>query len=291
MRPLAQLPRIVLGNTLDLPRDLGQVAVRIAVNDLIVAVVAIHAAAEDLVAGLVPLLVVSAVEEQERLDFRERSLGGEIFFQVLGHTGRIEAGLGFRDPPHSGAVIAVAPAAEAVGGQLRAVGAPPEEMAASDQVHAPPEQNALGAEARKQLRHLRIVAELVAEDARRRGPAAQTANQFTPHAKVPQERFAADEEFVGHDIPGTRGDLSFAEELFDLPPPLGPDFEVIFQHDGLAVGCERARQPAVGQSVEHLIEELHPAIAEVLERQVPFPVPMRAEDVILARRRLFVMDL
>ncbi len=49
---------------------------------------------------------------------------------------------------------------------------------------------------------------------------------------------------------------------------------------GLAIGRVGTLQPSVGQAGERSVHHLHRAVAEVLERLMPFPAPMGAQHVI-----------
>ena len=102
-------------------------------------------------------------------------------------------------------------------------------------------------------------------------------------------RFAADQEFVGQDVPGTDQDpagLNLAREALAV---VRADLQVVLEDDGLAVQMEgdvvSVFRTVALEDAEELVHGAHEAHPEVLEGEIPLAVPMRVRDDVQGVRR------
>ena len=108
---------------------------------------------------------------------------------------------------------------------------------------------------------------------------AEAARDCHPDFEIANERLAAHQETVGEHVP--RPDLDFARANQTAQPRLGlrAHLEIIVEHDRLAVEVKRRDRAALDQR-NHAIGHRDQPRAHLLERLIPFAIPMRVNDEI-----------
>ena len=105
--------------------------------------------------------------------------------------------------------------------------------------------------------------------------------------QIADQGLSTDQELVGQDIPRTDGEPARLDEIDQSLTVLRPRFEIILEHDRLAIEFEgRERFRVLFHQVEQVVDELHQLVAILLERQVPRPVPMGVRHDVTEDLRL-----
>ncbi|MNY12520.1 hypothetical protein D3C86_1456070 [compost metagenome] len=102
---------------------------------------------------------------------------------------------------------------------------------------------------------------------------AELAHQAPAELQVADQALAADEKFVGQDVPGADGELARSDQGGEALAVLGLDRQVVLQHHRLAVQ-EEVRQGPLLEQVQDPIDHLHQAQAVGLEGAVPLAIPV-----------------
>jgi len=141
-----------------------------------------------------------------------------------------------------------------------------------------PQHRGRESEAGENLWHLRDVPELIGQvaDVERTAKAARDG-----HAdfEIADQRLPAHQEAVGEHVP--RPDLDFARANQIAQPPLGAraHLEIVVEHDRLAVEVKRRNRAALNQR-DHAVGHRDQPRAHLLERLIPFAIPMRVNDEV-----------
>ena len=96
--------------------------------------------------------------------------------------------------------------------------------------------------------------------------------------QVADERLAADQKLVRHHVPRADQDAAVLDRLPQPRLLLGPDLEVVLEHDRLAVEMEVLVAGIGVEQIEQPIDERHEPEPELLVGQVPLAVPVRVRD-------------
>src|SRR5581483_9406184 len=162
---------------------------------------------------------------------------------------------------------------------LGAVRRLPEELhlAVTYQLVAASHDGVIYAEAPENLRHLRQVAELVGQIADLHAR-AELAGDAMADEQAAHGRLAAGQELVVQLIPGADGDTPFPDVLFQPGAVLRLDGEVVLQHDGLRVQVEITIVRVAVEQGKDVIYQVYETHSELLERQIPLPIPVRMRD-------------
>src|SRR5580704_14987542 len=143
---------------------------------------------------------------------------------------------------------------------------------------ATPQNRSRESETGKNLRHLRDMPELVGQVSYVERP-AEAARDYHPDFEIPNERFAAHEETVREYIPRTDLDFAGANQTAQARLCLRAHLEIVVEHDRLAVEVKRGNRAALNQR-NHAIGHRDQPRAHLLERLIPFAIPMRVNDEI-----------
>src|SRR5712691_300170 len=147
------------------------------------------------------------------------------------------------------------------------------------------EEKAVDPEAAEHLRQLRRMTEAVGQVARARGLRTEAPADGAAEEQIANERLAAHEELVREDVARADDEPAGRQQRAQSRFLLRPQLEVVLQHDRLAVERERAEAVVPFECCEHLVDERRELEAEVLERQVPLPIPVRVRDDKKPERR------
>jgi hypothetical protein len=141
----------------------------------------------------------------------------------------------------------------------------------------PPQDGVVEAELPPHLRHLADVAEEIRQvaDRHRRG---EVTGDTVPENEVPYERLAADEKLVGHHVPRSDQDPPRSDCRAKARLLLRADFEVILEHDGLAVEMKMLERRIAVEQIEQAVDERDQPQPELLVRQIPFAIPVSVRD-------------
>jgi hypothetical protein len=99
-----------------------------------------------------------------------------------------------------------------------------------------------------------------------------------PADEIADDRLAADEKFVGHDVPRPDQDAAGGDRVAKPRLLLGANLEVILEHDRLSVEMEILVIRILVEQVEQAIDEGDQPHPELLEREVPLAIPMGVRD-------------
>ena len=126
----------------------------------------------------------------------------------------------------------------------------------------------------KDLRHLRDVAEQIRQvsDGHR---AAVRLRDAVSDRQISHERFTADEELVGHDVPRADEQPARRDGTPHAAGLLRPHLEVILEHDRLAVEVVVRERRIAFEQIEHAIDQIDEPEAELLAREIPLAIPVR----------------
>ncbi len=185
-------------------------------------------------------------------------------------VGRAVAHVGEVLHQHLGAVGAAPPV---LGGLLARLAAEPA-----------PDDGRLHPEPAQELRDLGRVAERVGDVADVHARAERARRRAAPR-QVADEGLAADEERVGEDVPRPEGEAALRNEALDLLSTLRPHREVVLDDDGLAVEQEALEVWTLLQNRQEVVQHVDEPDAEVVEREVPLPVPVAVRYDVVGRHR------
>jgi hypothetical protein len=92
--------------------------------------------------------------------------------------------------------------------------------------------------------------------------------------QIAEERFAADQKFVGQDVPRTKADAAALHQALEPGSAFGTNLEIVGDDDGLAVEVEVREGGVAFEQVDEAIHQPYQAQAELLERLVPLAIPV-----------------
>ena len=105
-----------------------------------------------------------------------------------------------------------------------------------------------------------------------------------PHVHYPPIDF---QDMIYYSAPKQKKELASLDEVDQSLPILWPDFEIILQHDRLAVQFEAGKRfGIVLHQFQQVINQFHQLVAVLLEWQVPRAIPMSVWDDVTQNLRL-----
>ncbi len=178
-------------------------------------------------------------------------------------------------------LVAVAIGLELIDGQhAAAVGRHPEKLGAQFVLliaHAAREYEIVDLKAAQNLWQLRDVAEGVRAVADLHHPAERQTDALSGH-QIANQRFTADQEFVGQHIPRPNLQPAGLNEVAQAFAVFRADFQIILQHDGLPVKHEVAKLGRAFEQIQQAVGHAHQAHAILLKGAVPLPIPVGVRD-------------
>ncbi len=142
---------------------------------------------------------------------------------------------------------------------------------------AAPEEGGVDVEPAQDLGELGDVAEGVRDVALVQA-SAEVASHGAANQEVADQRFGTDQELVGQHVPGPDLEPPGPDMGDDCVTAIGADLQVVLQDDRLAVQHEAAEVGVGLEQPEHLVDQLDQRDPELLERDVPGPIPVGVRD-------------
>ena len=128
---------------------------------------------------------------------------------------------------------------------------------------APPQDGVVEAEAREDLRHLRDVPEGVRRVTRVHDPAERLGDAMA-ESEIAHQSLPAHQEHVGHHVPGPDEQPPAANASSQALLLIGPDFEVVLEHDGLSIEMKEGELVVAIHPIEDRVDQVDEAQASVL---------------------------
>ncbi len=147
------------------------------------------------------------------------------------------------------------------------------------------EQKAVDPKACQNLGQLQWMAEAVGKVTSSRRLTAEPLADGTADQKVAHKRLAADQELIRQHVARTNLDPAHRDQRPQPRLVLGPDRDVVLQHDRLPVERERSELQVTLERVKHLVNHAPEHQPEVFERAIPLAIPVgvRHDEVALNR--------
>src|SRR5690606_29909614 len=107
---------------------------------------------------------------------------------------------------------------------------------------------------------------------------AETATHLDSYLEIADERFRTHEEFVGENVPGTYEEPTTLNETAQVGLPLGPDRQVVLQHNRLSVEHKVFVAWGMIQQRQNLVDQVNELESKLLKSLVPLTVPVGVGD-------------
>ena len=125
----------------------------------------------------------------------------------------------------------------------------------------------------KDLRHLRGVAETVAQVSVLDRLSPELPCRRTAHLQVADQAFPGNQKFIRHAVPRPYPQPSLTDILFQLRPLFRPDFEIVLQRQCVPVQQEH-QILFPSENDEQFIQNIHQPETEFLKCPIPLPIPV-----------------
>ena len=135
------------------------------------------------------------------------------------------------------------------------------------------------AESPENLGHLRDMSEKVGQVADRPRGASILPGDPASAQKIADQRLAGREQFVRHQVPGPDFQAPPENLTFQTVLPIRTNLGDVLQNDGLSIKNELLEFRVVFQSFQNFFRILQQHSPEILERTIPFPVPVRRTEI------------